>query len=155
MSTIEKLQRTHSFPTIRVQTPPDGSAHWLYMHADAGPGVRPCCRFEMLEDMWSYMSSITLREPQRQQGRLRHFVLASAASAYNLGGDLDLFTHLIREGNRDRLLAYAQRCVEGVHHLHTATRMAARCSRWPSTWTSPARRRRPRRAARWCCCTAG
>ena len=119
MSTIEKLQRTHSFPTIRVQTPPDGSAHWLYMHADAGPGVRPCCRFEMLEDMWKYMSSITLREPQRQQGRLRHFVLASAASAYNLGGDLDLFGRLIREGNRERLLAYARRCVEGVHHVHT------------------------------------
>ena len=75
-------------------------------HADAGPDVRPCCRFEMLEDMWSYMSSITLREPQRQQGRLRHFVLASAASAYNLGGDLDLFGRLIREGNRERLLAY-------------------------------------------------
>ena len=102
MHNIEKLQRTHSFPTIRVQTPPDGSAHWLYMHADAGPDVRPCCRFEMLEDMWSYMSSITLREPQRQQGRLRHFVLASAASAYNLGGDLDLFGRLIREGNRER-----------------------------------------------------
>ncbi len=68
MSTIEKLQRTHNFPTIRVQTPPDGSAHWLYMHADAGQsGVRPCCRFEMLEDMWSYMSSITLRESQRHQ----------------------------------------------------------------------------------------
>ena len=119
MQNIEKLQRTHSFPTIRVQTPPDGSAHWLYMHADAGPDVRPCCRFEMLEDMWSYMSSITLREPQRQQGRLRHFVLASAASAYNLGGDLDLFGRLIREGNRERLLAYARRCVEGVHHVHT------------------------------------
>ena len=27
MYNIEKLQRTHSFPTIRVQTPPDGSAH--------------------------------------------------------------------------------------------------------------------------------
>ena len=119
MNNIEKLQRTHTFPTIRVQTPPDGSAHWLYMHADAGPDVRPCCRFEMLEDMWSYMSSITLREPQRQQGRLRHFVLASAASAYNLGGDLDLFGRLIREGNRERLLAYARRCVEGVHHVHT------------------------------------
>ena len=36
MNNVEKLQRTHHFPTIRVQTPPDGSAHWLYMHADAG-----------------------------------------------------------------------------------------------------------------------
>ena len=119
MSTIEPLQRVHHYPTIRVQTPADGSAHWLYMHADAGQGIRPCCRFEMLEDMWSYMSSITLRESQRSPGRLRHFVLASAAQAYNLGGDLELFMRLIREGNRDRLLAYARRCVEGVHHVHT------------------------------------
>ncbi|MBD9368250.1 crotonase/enoyl-CoA hydratase family protein [Xanthomonas sp. XNM01] len=120
MNTIEKLQRSSSFPTIRVQTSPDGNAHWLHMHADAAQaGVRPCCRFEMLEDMWTYMSAITARPEQRSPGRLRHFVMASAASAFNLGGDLDLFMRLIRAGDRERLLAYAQRCVEGVHHVHT------------------------------------
>ncbi len=119
---IEKLQRhdTPSFPTIRVQTSHEGNAHWLYMHADAAQaGVRPCCRFDMLEDMWTYMSAITSRPEQRTPGRLRHFVMASAASAFNLGGDLDLFMRLIRAGDRAQLLAYAQRCVEGVHHVHT------------------------------------
>lgn len=119
MSTIEKLQRVSHYPTIRVEGPADGSAHWLYMHADADAGVRPCCRFEMLEDMWSYMSAMTTRSEQRSPGQLRHFVLASAAEAYNLGGDLDLFMRLIRAGDRDQLLAYARRCVEGVHHVHT------------------------------------
>ncbi len=119
MSTIEKLQRVSHYPTIRVEGPADGSAHWLYMHADAHTGVRPCCRFEMLEDMWSYMSAMTLRPEQRAPDRLRHFVLASAAPAYNLGGDLDLFMRLIRAGDRAQLLAYAKRCVEGVHHVHT------------------------------------
>lgn len=119
MSNIEKLQRTHNFPTIRVQTPPDASSHWLYMHADAGSGARPCCRSEVIDDIWGYMASITLRESQRGQGRLRHLVLASDASAFNLGGDLDLFAQLIREGNRERLLGYARRCIDGVHHLHT------------------------------------
>lgn len=118
MNTPEKLQRVAHYPTIRVDSPGDGSAHWLYMHADAHAGVRPCCRFEMLEDMWSYMSAMTLPE-RRAPGQLRHFVLASAASAYNLGGDLDLFMRLIRAGDRDQLLAYARRCVEGVHHVHT------------------------------------
>ncbi|KAF1688222.1 enoyl-CoA hydratase [Pseudoxanthomonas broegbernensis] len=118
MSILEKLQHSDRFPTIRVREPSEGSAHWLYMHADAGPGVRPCCRFEMLEDMWRYMRSITA-QPQRAAGRLRHFVLASAATAYNLGGDLDLFMRLIGAGDRERLLAYARHCVEGVHHLHT------------------------------------
>lgn len=119
MSTIEKLQRSHPFSTIRVQVSPDENAHWLYMHADAAPGVRPCCRFEMLEEMWRYMSAMTLPAEQREPGRLRHFVLASDAQTYNLGGDLDLFMRLIRAGDREGLLAYARRCVEGVHHVHT------------------------------------
>ena len=45
--------------------------------------------------------------------------MASYASAVNLGGDLELFSQLIRENNRDRLLSYARRCIDGVHHLNT------------------------------------
>lgn len=119
MSKIELLHRATRNSTIRIHAPADASAHWLYMHADAGPGIRPCCRFEMLEEMWAYMSAITLPREQQAPGKLRHFVMASDAQAYNLGGDLELFMRLIREGNREHLLAYARRCVEGVHHVHT------------------------------------
>ena len=120
MSTIEKLPTSGSpFATIRTEDCADGAAHWLFMHADAATGIRPCCRKDMLDEMWSYMAAITRGPAERNSGKLRHFVLASDAAAYNLGGDLDLFTRLIREGNRDLLLSYAQRCVEGVHHLHT------------------------------------
>lgn len=118
MNVIEMLPAGQPYSTIRVESTAAGNAHWLYMHADAAPGVRPCCRSGMLEEMWSFMSAITRSPAQRRDGRLRHFVLASDASAYNLGGDLELFGQLIREGDRDRLLAYAQRCVEGVYHLH-------------------------------------
>lgn len=120
MSTIEKLPSSGSpFAAIRTEESADGAAHWLFMHADAATGIRPCCRKDMLDEMWSYMAAITRGPAERHSGTLRHFVLASDAVAYNLGGDLDLFTRLIREGNRDLLLNYAQRCVEGVHHLHT------------------------------------
>ena len=120
MSTIEKLPTSGSpFATIRTEDSAEGAAHWLFMHADAATGIRPCCRKDMLDEMWSYMAAITRGPAERNSGKLRHFVLASDAAAYNLGGDLDLFTRLIREGNRDLLLSYAQRCVEGVHHLHT------------------------------------
>ncbi|WP_414609201.1 crotonase/enoyl-CoA hydratase family protein [Stenotrophomonas pavanii] len=120
MSTIEKLPSSGSpFATIRTEDSADGAAHWLFMHADAATGIRPCCRKDMLDEMWSYMAAITRSPAERHNGTLRHFVLASDAVAYNLGGDLDLFTRLIREGNRDLLLNYAQRCVEGMHHLHT------------------------------------
>ncbi|MFP7721547.1 crotonase/enoyl-CoA hydratase family protein [Lysobacter sp. A3-1-A15] len=118
MSQIEKLHRTRPYPTLRVESDPQCDTHWLYMHADAGQGARPCFRTELMDDMWSYLSSITLRDGQRQSGRLRHVVLASDAGAFNLGGDLALFSRLIRAGNREHLLDYARRCVDGVHHLH-------------------------------------
>ena len=75
-SNVEKLQRTRSFPTIRTESAAGGEDHWLYMHSDIGAGVRPCCRAEMLEDMWSFMSSITFRDGQRQTGKLRSDALA-------------------------------------------------------------------------------
>jgi len=118
MSTVEKLVRVHAYPTMRVETDPTSKEHWLYMHADHQAGVRPCFRTALMDDMWSYLTSITLREAQRQPGELRHVVLASDAPAFNLGGDLELFSRLIRENNREQLLSYARRCVDGVHHLH-------------------------------------
>ncbi len=118
MNNVEKLQRTRQYATIRVESAPDGNSHWMYMHNDAPTGSRPCFRSDLLDDMWSFTSSITMRESERQPGRLRHFVLASAANAFNLGGDLDLFARLIRNNDRERLLAYARRCIDGVYTLH-------------------------------------
>lgn len=117
---IERLHRTRSFPTMRVESDPAGSAHWLYMHSDVVRGIRPCFRTALMDDMWSFLSSITRRESQRVPGALRHVVLASDAAAFNLGGDLELFARLIRDGNRELLLAYARRCIDGVHHLHAS-----------------------------------
>lgn len=117
MSPIETLRRPARHPTLRVESDPVGDSHWLYMHADAGPGVRPCFRTELMEDMWQYLHAISA-PAQPANGRLRHVVLASDASAFNLGGDLALFARLIRERNRDRLLGYARSCVDGVHHFH-------------------------------------
>ncbi|MFZ7094796.1 crotonase/enoyl-CoA hydratase family protein [Luteimonas dalianensis] len=118
MNNVQQLQRTRAFPTMRVQSDPSGDVHWMYMHHGLEPGARPCFHQALLTDMWSFMSAITLRENQRKPGRLRHLVMASDAAAFNLGGDLALFAQLIRAGDRERLLEYARRCVEGVHHLY-------------------------------------
>ena len=92
-----------------------------HMHADAGPGVRPCfSHANWWMTSWSYQRSLGSRlrnATQRQPGGLRHVVLASDADAFNLGGDLELFCRLIRAGDREHLLAYARRCVDGVHAL--------------------------------------
>ncbi|MFT3757224.1 MAG: crotonase/enoyl-CoA hydratase family protein [Pseudoxanthomonas sp.] len=119
MNNVEKLLRTRDYPTISVKSEPNGSSHWMYMHNDIATGERPCFRPELMKDMWSFISSITQRDSERQPGQLRHFVLASSANAFNLGGDLDLFAKLIRSGDREHLLDYARRCIDGVHAFHT------------------------------------
>jgi DSF synthase len=119
MNNVEKLYRTSAYATIRGESTPDGQSHWIRMHSSKAPGTRPCFHSEMLDDVLSFMNSITLREAQRKQSGLRHLVVASDAAAFNLGGDLALFAKLIRANDRDRLLGYARRCVDGVHRLNT------------------------------------
>lgn len=120
MNSIEKLQRAHDFNTIRTESTPDNNSHWIFMHRDAVAGARPCFRPQLLEEMWAFTSSISAPCAQeRQPGRLRHLVLASSASAFNLGGDLDLFGRLIRSRDREHLQHYARSCIDGVNILQT------------------------------------
>lgn len=117
MITMENLQRQLHPSSIRVATDDASHSHWLYMHADAGAGVRPCFRPRLMEEMHAYLSGIA--DPARQQpGSLSSLVLASDANAFNLGGDLDLFGSMIRERDRDGLLRYAESCILGVHRFH-------------------------------------
>ncbi|WP_133478750.1 crotonase/enoyl-CoA hydratase family protein [Cognatilysobacter segetis] len=118
MSTNEPLYRARTYPTVRVETDAGGS-QWLFMHADHATGVRPCFRRELMHDMWSMLSEVNAPQPRASTSPLRHVVLASdAPGAFNLGGDLALFASLIRAGDREGLMDYATRCVDGVHLLH-------------------------------------
>ncbi|TZF91292.1 crotonase/enoyl-CoA hydratase family protein [Cognatilysobacter lacus] len=118
MSTKESLHRARTYPTVRVESDAGGS-QWLHMHADHGAGVRPCFRRELMHDMWSMLSEVTPPQTDASVCPLQHVVLASdAPGAFNLGGDLELFASLIRSGDRDGLMDYATRCIDGVHLLH-------------------------------------
>lgn len=119
MNNVEHLHRARPFPTLRLESDDRDSTHWMYMHTNLAHGERPCFHPALMNDMWSFLSSVTLRENQREPGHLRHVVMASDAGAFNLGGDLELFAQLIRSGDRERLLAYARKCIDGVHHIHT------------------------------------
>ncbi|PBS11904.1 enoyl-CoA hydratase [Lysobacteraceae bacterium NML93-0792] len=119
MTNVETLLRVRPYPHMRVESDPANQAHWMYMHSQLAAGDRPCFRPGLMDDMWSFLNSITLREHQREPGRLRHVVVASDADAFNLGGDLALFAQLIRAGDREHLLSYARKCIDGVHHIHT------------------------------------
>lgn len=125
MSPVIDLRRTPAYRTLRTQEDSASRASWMYMHANRATvnNTLPCFSLDLMKDIKDYMSTVAARSQQtaidgREPG-LDHLVLASDASAFNLGGDLSLFARLIRERDSASLLAYAQICVEGVHHLHT------------------------------------
>ncbi len=117
MSMIDTLPRYHSYSTIRVDSDNTDDSHWLYMHAGAGAGHRPCFHPAMMREMHTHLASIS-HIGQQQQGQLNSLVLASDGNAFNLGGDLELFGQYIRRRDRAGLLAYAMSCIEGVHQFH-------------------------------------
>ncbi|MBN6101658.1 crotonase/enoyl-CoA hydratase family protein [Xanthomonas sp. CFBP 8703] len=118
MSMIDTLPRSRSYSTIRVDSDCTDDSHWLYMHAGQQPGTRPCFQSQMLDDVLAALGALTSQELQQRRHSLKHLVIASDANVFNLGGDLALFSDLIRRQDRNQLLSYAHRCVSGVHQLH-------------------------------------
>lgn len=117
MSMIEKLQHRTNQTTIRTHTSHADTGHWLFMHADASTGVRPCFRTPLMKDMHAHLDGLSRQSKHGTEG-LRTLVLASDANAFNLGGDLDLFGQMIRAHDRQGLLKYAKSCVSGVFQFH-------------------------------------
>ena len=44
---------------------------------------------------------------------------SSVPEIFNIGGDLDFFVEVIREGRREELVAYARSCIDAVHGVFT------------------------------------
>lgn len=111
----------HAAPgrTLRVEEEPQRDVYWCHMHANAVPGQRPCFSLELVEDVLDYQRSLGERLRRRADSSApAHLVLASDSTAFNLGGDLELFSRLIRSGDREGLLHYAHQCVCGAQGFH-------------------------------------
>lgn len=119
MSIVESINRDPSFSLIEHKSEQDSGIEWCFMHQNPRPGYRPCFSEPLLVEMRECQRQIAARmanEPSAN-GDIRHLVLASKADVFNLGGDLELFSRLIRTGDRARLLAYAQLCVSVAFHF--------------------------------------
>ncbi len=125
MNNVELLHRDPSFNTIRVEHDTSNDAHWCFMHAQqafADPTYRACFSPKMLRELRLFarraIDSIDA-EAAKSPAHLSHIVLASDTHVFNLGGDLSLFSNLIRARDRDGLLRYAAECVDSVHLLQS------------------------------------
>ena len=124
MTAVEMLRRNQDYRLLRSQDDPVANTYWCFMHARRFPlesGYRACFSPQLIKEVREFQKSAADKLTARathSDNRLAHIVLASDADVFNLGGDLDLFCRLIRERNREHLLAYARQCVEGVHAFH-------------------------------------
>jgi DSF synthase len=126
MSAVELLHRDTDYRLLRTQEDPASHTHWCFMHAQRFPrdigSYRACFSVALMKEMREFLKRTADRlnsTAPTGDAAPQHVVMASDANVYNLGGDLELFCRLIRERNREHLLAYARLCVEGVHEIHS------------------------------------
>lgn len=124
MFAVETISRSRPFRQIRLEETEGSATYWCYMHAGArlpGAAIRPCFTGSLLTELKQFQNDVALtvaRKTGPDAPALSHLVLASDADVFNLGGDLDLFVRLIREGDRERLFQYARLCVEVAYGFH-------------------------------------
>lgn len=117
MSTIEPVSRLPSL--VREVHEDDLACTHLHMHAGPQHPYHPCFSEALLASL--KRSQLALRRRLASgpdPGGVHHLVLASDDAVFNLGGDLALFSRLIRSGNRGRLMEYAKLCVEVAYNFH-------------------------------------
>lgn len=91
---------------------------WCYFNATP----RPCFNQDMLSEIRDLQQRLNayLSSPETAD-QIRYIVYASAKpDVFNLGGDVELFSRLITNGDRDALYAYGRTCIDAVYAAHTA-----------------------------------
>ena len=103
-------------PTFQTEFEPASGTIWGYMN----PKNMPCFTLGLLKDIRAHDGQL-----QENRGRVliddtshavRYYVGASRIpGVYSLGGDLALFTLLIKARDRDALARYARMCIDNLH----------------------------------------
>jgi DSF synthase len=77
---------------------------------------RPAFTLNLLSEISAYFESVK-QDMASSQGEKYDFLVQGSdiEGVFNLGGDLDLFSKYIRDGDRDGLLHYAVQCIDLVY----------------------------------------
>jgi DSF synthase len=121
MTLLENISPITAASLVRNESDASNRSDWLYMHSNTVGHYHPCFSERLLNELKREQESLRRRlaaGSTDQQHGVHHMVLASDADVFNLGGDLALFAHLIRSGNRGRLLDYAKLCIEVAFNLY-------------------------------------
>lgn len=109
------LAELQSLAELDVEFDETSGVLWQYMR----PAGRPSLTRSMLRDGFTFIDTVKrghAEDVANGIGPVRYTVLTSRLKGiFNLGGDLNLFVRLIRDGDAERLGDYAHRCVEWMH----------------------------------------
>lgn len=119
MSFLENVAFGHDTSLVRHVSDDSGNVDWCFMHANPSAVYHPCFSERLLHELKRSQEGIrrSLAADNNPAAGIHHLVLASDADVFNLGGDLTLFSQMIRNGNRGRLLDYAKLCIEVAFNL--------------------------------------
>lgn len=112
-----KLKPTtkENFSSLEIRHDEQHELAWYYMNAQP----RPCYTSELVGEIHQWFSEIMNGTDPRHEN-LKYIVMASSApGTFCLGGDLNLFLHLIRTGDREGLLRYDTACVDAMYLNYT------------------------------------
>ncbi|MEZ5542088.1 MAG: crotonase/enoyl-CoA hydratase family protein [Pseudomonadota bacterium] len=101
------------YSTLEIQY--DGEQRLAWYRMDVRP--RLCCTPTLIGEMQQWYDALT---SSAQLADVRYIALASAVpGVFNLGGDLNLFLDLIRNGDRHGLQYYATSCIDTLYRHYT------------------------------------
>jgi DSF synthase len=88
-------------------------ALWYHL----APRSRPCFNLDLLSELRRFQQKVLMVNQDPDIGvdshPIRYTILASSVpGVFNLGGDLHLFSKLIREGDEEGLFSYAKACID-------------------------------------------
>jgi DSF synthase len=117
MNTVVDFQLTNNvtLTQVRTQFEEEFGKMTYYM----SPAPRPCFNKICMSELHQLQSSLESMQGEvianGRMNKANYLVLASDVSGiFNLGGDLSVFSELIRAKDREHLLSYAKLCVNNV-----------------------------------------
>ncbi|HIP06747.1 MAG TPA: enoyl-CoA hydratase [Mariprofundaceae bacterium] len=115
LQTNLKQQRSieEEFTSLEVVYEEEHALAWYYMNG----GSRPCFTPDVLHNILKWYDAVK----NGQKKDVGYIVAASRfEGSFNLGGDLALFSSLIRNQDRDGLLKYAIACIDVLYNTYTS-----------------------------------
>lgn len=105
----------HGYTSLDIRYEEDTNLAWYFMHARP----RPCFSFQLVSEIQHWFNELEHKIGNHEEYPDYVVMASEIPGVYNLGGDLELFIHLIRNGDRDGLMRYALACNDILFRNHT------------------------------------